>query len=191
LRTAVLGAGVQARFQLKAIARVRPIQRLRVWSPRAEELGPYEREMGAALGIAVQGAGSPEEAVKGADLIVTVTPARNPILELPWLAEGATILAVGSDGPEKQELDPDILAAAEKVVVDSRAQCLALGETHHAVEAGYLSPERIHAELGEVLLGIRPGREADELIVCDLTGLGAQDAALAAVVWESLRSGAP
>jgi ornithine cyclodeaminase len=158
LRVAVLGAGSQARYQLRAIAQVIP----------------------------VRGTTQVEDAVAGADLVVTVTPARKPILELPWLAPGATVVAVGSDGPEKQELAAEILGAADKVVVDSRSQCLALGETHHAVSAGLMAPEDIHGELGEVLLGNRPGREGDELIVCDLTGVGAQDAAMAGVVWELL-----
>jgi len=159
LTVAVVGAGAQARYQLRAISRVREIQELRVWSPIPEEVAAY---------------------------VVTVTPAREPLLELGWLAEGATVVAVGSDGPAKQELAPEILGAPAKVVVDSRAQCLKLGETHHAVSAGILAPEDIHAELGEVLLGRRPGREGNELIVCDLTGVGAQDAAMAGVVWNLL-----
>jgi len=93
-------------------------------------------------------------------------------------------VAVGADGPEKQELAVEVLARAGKVVVDSREQCLRLGETHHAVDAGVLAPGDIHGELGEVLQGSRPGREGDELVVCDLTGVGAQDAALAGVVWK-------
>ncbi|NNM06082.1 MAG: ornithine cyclodeaminase family protein, partial [Gemmatimonadetes bacterium] len=183
LKTAVIGAGSQARYQLRAIRRVREIQELRAWSPIPEELASYVQEMGSTLGVPVSGAGTPGDAVQGADLVVTVTPAREPLLELGWLAKGATVVAVGSDGPEKQELAPEILAPPAKVVVDSRAQCLGLGETHHAVKAGVLRTEDIHGELGEVLLGLRPGREGDELIVCDLTGVGAQDAAMAGVVW--------
>jgi ornithine cyclodeaminase/alanine dehydrogenase-like protein (mu-crystallin family) len=186
LKTAVLGAGSQARYQLRAMARVRKIRELRVWSPVPEEVVAYEEEMATELGVPVSGWDSVEEAVQGADLVVTVTPAREPILALDWLLEGATVVAVGSDGPEKQELAPEILGSAGKVVVDSRAQCLRLGETHHAVSAGVLTPEGIHGELGEVLLGTRPGREGDELIVCDLTGVGAQDAAMAGVVWALL-----
>jgi len=188
LRVAVLGAGSQARYQLRAIGRVREIQDLRVWSPVPQEVSDYQAEMGPILGFPVRGAVSVEEAVHEADLVVTVTPAREPILELDWLAEGATVVAVGSDGPEKQELAPEILEAAGKVVVDSLAQCLRLGETHHAVSAGLLTPEEIHGELGEVLQGTRSGREGAELIVCDLTGVGAQDAALAGVVWRLLDS---
>lgn len=188
LKAAVIGAGSQARYQLRAITRVRELRELRVWSPEPDEVAAYQVEMSRVLGIPVSGWGSAEEAVRGADLVVTVTPAREPILALDWLVEGATVVAVGSDGPEKQELEPEILGKAGKVVVDSRDQCMRLGETHHAVAAGILTPEGIHAELGEVLLGIRPGREGGELIVCDLTGVGAQDAAMAGVVWARLDS---
>ncbi len=186
LTVAVVGAGAQARYQLRAISRVRDIRELRVWSPVPEEVAAYVEEMGPTLGISVSGAGGPKELVDGADLVVTVTPAREPLLERGWLAKGATVVAVGSDGPEKQELSTEILAPPTKVVVDSRAQCLRLGEAHHAVSAGTLTPGGIHAELGEVLIGQRPGREGDELIVCDLTGVGAQDAAMAGVVWDRL-----
>jgi ornithine cyclodeaminase len=187
LTVAVLGAGSQARYQLRAIARVRAVESLRVWSPLPEEVEAYVEEMSPGLGFPVKGVKSPEDAVEEADLIVTVTPARDPILQLKWLKEGATVVAVGSDGPEKQELEAEILGAAGKVVVDSRPQCLALGETHHAVAAGVLSPEAVHGEIGEVLLGVRAGREGGELIVCDLTGVGAQDAAIAGAVWARIQ----
>ena len=186
LKVAVLGAGSQARYQLRAMNRVRDIREVRVWSPVPDEVTTYEREMSRTLGVSVRGAANAEEAVRGADLVVTVTPAREPILELGWLNKGATVVAVGSDGPEKQELAPEILGKAGKVVVDSRTQCLSLGEAHRAVKAGVLIPEDIHGELGEVLLGTRAGREGEELIVCDLTGVGAQDAAIAGVVWDLL-----
>jgi ornithine cyclodeaminase len=186
LTVAVVGAGAQARYQLRAISRIRQIQNLRAWSPLPEEVAAYAEEMASTLGAPVSGADSPREAVEGADLVITVTPARAPLVQLDWLAEGATVVAVGSDGPDKQELAPEILGAPAKVVVDSRTQCLRLGETHHAVSAGILAPEDIHAELGEVLVGARTGREGQELIVCDLTGVGAQDAAMAGVVWDLL-----
>jgi ornithine cyclodeaminase/alanine dehydrogenase-like protein (mu-crystallin family) len=186
LSVAVVGAGAQARYQLRAINQVREIRDLRAWSPLPEEVATYVEEMGATLGVPVSGASNPKELVEGADLVVTVTPSREPILELDWLAKGATVVAVGSDGPGKQELAAEILGAPAKVVVDSKAQCVRLGETQHAISGGILAPEDIHAELGEVLLGTRPGREGDELIVCDLTGVGAQDAAMAGVVWKLL-----
>ncbi|MFO8174184.1 MAG: ornithine cyclodeaminase family protein [Gemmatimonadota bacterium] len=186
LEVAVLGAGSQARYQLRAMARVRTLKRIRVWSPVDKEIFAYAREMEPALKVPVTPASSPEAAVSGADLVVTVTPSRVPLLEAGWMTPHVTVVAVGSDGPEKQELHVDVLGEAGKVVVDSRAQCLHLGEVHHAVSAGVLNPEDIHAELGEVLTGVRPGREGGESIVVDLTGVGAQDAGMAGVVWEKL-----
>jgi len=187
LKVAVIGAGSQARYQLRAMSRVRSFHRVRVWSPVPKEVEAFTQEMGPVLGVPVEGRRSPRSAVEGADLVVTVTPAREPILEDGWLDPGVTVVAVGSDGPEKQELSVGILGGAGKVVVDSREQCLRLGETHHAVAAGVLAPEGIHAELGEVLLGLRTGREGNETIVVDLTGVGAQDAAMAGSVWRSLK----
>ena len=186
LRVAVIGAGSQARYQLRAMSRVRPFEGVRVWSPVQAEREAYSREMSPVLGVPVEDSASPREAVEGADLVVTVTPSRKPLLEEDWLAAGVTVVAVGSDGPEKQELSVEILGGAGKVVVDSREQCLRLGETHHAVVAGVMAPEGIHAELGEILLGRRSAREGKETIVVDLTGVGAQDAALAGVVWGML-----
>jgi ornithine cyclodeaminase/alanine dehydrogenase-like protein (mu-crystallin family) len=186
LTVGVIGAGSQARFQIRAIARTRELEALRVWSPVPQEVSAYEGELASLLGIPVTGCSTARDAVDGADLVVTVTPSREPLIEAEWLQGHATVVAVGSDGPEKQELSPEVLARAGKVVVDSRTQCLSLGETHHAVAAGLLSADDIHADLGEVVLGDRPGREADELIVCDLTGVGAQDAAMAAVAWKLL-----
>ena len=191
LVVAVLGAGSQARYQIRAINKIRELAEVRVWSPDPREIEPYLDEIAPELSGSALGTFSVEEAVRDADLVVTVTPARSPILELAWLGRGATVVAVGSDGPDKQELSTGILQAAGKVVVDSRAQCLRLGETHHAVSDGVLAPEDIHAELGEVLEGIRPGREGDELIVCDLTGVGAQDAAIAGVAWNLLGGDPP
>lgn len=186
LKAAVIGAGSQARYQAKAIARVRAIVELRVWSPIGEEVRTYAREMAPILGVPVLETGSPREAVEGADLVVTVTPSRRPLLEGRWLAPGVTVVAVGADGPEKQELAVNVLAGADKIVVDSLEQCLRLGETHHGVTAGVVAPGDVHGELGDILLGREPGREGEETIVVDLTGVGAQDAALAGLVWGRL-----
>ena len=189
LTVGVIGAGSQARYQLRAMAGVRTLTQGRVWSPIPREVDEYCREMASRPGLPIVPASTPREAAEGADLLVTVTPSRSPIVEADWLREGATVVAVGSDGPEKRELAVEVLGRAGKVVVDSREQCLRLGETHHAVKAGVLTPEGIHAELGEILQGSRPGREGSELIVCDLTGVGAQDAAMAGVVWARLEEG--
>ena len=176
---AVIGAGVQARFQMRAISQVLEWKEARVWSPIPEEVERYREEMTATLGDRFLGAGSPQEAVEGCDLVVTVTPSREPLLERGWVRPGSTVIAVGSDGPDKQELSAELVAAADKIVVDRLDQCVRLGEVHHAVAAGHLAPSDVYAELGEIVVGRKPGREGGELIVCDLTGVGAQDAAIA------------
>ena len=103
----------------------------------------------------------------------------------PWLKPGVTVIAVGSDGPDKWELDVALLARADKILADSLPQCLRLGEIHHAVELGAISQDKVYAELGEVIAGRKFGRESeDEIIVCDLTGIGIQDVAAAALCME-------
>jgi ornithine cyclodeaminase len=137
-------------------------------------------------------ADSVEQAVRGADLVITVTASREPLLRAEWLAPGATVIAVGSDGPDKQELDVGVLARAARIVADSLPQCLRLGEIHHAVEQGAIRKEQVSAELGEIAAGLKPGRQSgEELIVCDLTGVGVQDVAAASLVMErALSAGA-
>ena len=185
-KVAVLGSGIQARFQLRALAQIRGWNRTAAWSLDQEGCSAYCGEMEGELGIPFATAASPEEALRGADLVFTVTPSREPLFDPASLGNHATVIAVGSDGPDKQELPTEVLARADKVVVDRLSQCLILGELHHAVDEGVLTAAAVHAELGQVLIGRKPGREQDELIVCDLTGVGAQDAAIAEVAWETL-----
>lgn len=185
-KMAIIGAGLQARFQSRAIARVCQWEQAVVWARRRDRAERCCRELTDALGRSFEAAESPEAAVRDAQLVVTVTPSRTPLVERTWLTPGATVVAVGSDGPDKRELAPDVLGHADKVVADRLSQCLELGEIHHAVAAGILRAEDVHAELGEILIGGKSGRDANEAIVCDLTGVGAQDAAMAEVVWEAL-----
>mgnify|MGYP002389785216 FL=1 len=135
-------------------------------------------------------ASSVREAVAGADIVVTVTASREPLVRAEWLQPGVHVTAVGSDGPEKRELFPEVLARADRLVADSLAQCLRLGEIHHAVAAGAITERDVDAELGEITAGRKPGRQNDlEITVCDLTGLGVQDVAAAALVMERARAG--
>ncbi|UCF19144.1 MAG: ornithine cyclodeaminase family protein [Gemmatimonadota bacterium] len=183
---AVLGAGVQARFQLRALARVRSWARTLVWARDPERLTAYCVEMEGKLGRPFLAAAAPEEALRNADLVFTVTPSRAPLFEATALPSHATVIAVGSDGPSKRELPTEALVRADKIVVDRLSQCLQLGELHHAVAEGALAESAVYAELGDVLIGRNPGREADELIICDLTGVGVQDAAIAEIAWKRL-----
>ena len=179
-RVGVLGCGVQARYQLAALVGVRWPGSVAVYGRSQDRVREYIREMEAMLGIPVRAAQTIREAVEGSDILITATPAREPIVHAEWVLPGTHITAVGADGPEKQELEVDVLAKADKVVADRFYQCVRLGEIHHAVDAGVLSPDAVFAELGEIAAGIKPGRTKDrEITVADLTGVGIQDAAVA------------
>lgn len=185
-KMAVIGSGAQARYQLRAITRVRDVKNVVAWSPARERRELYCREMEEQLGVSCTPAETIADALGDASLVLTVTTARSPVVHRADISSRATVLAVGSDGPNKQELDPTILAGAAKVVVDRTSQCVRLGELHHAVELGLMRENDVYAELGDIVIGAKSGREADELIVCDLTGVGAQDAAIAELAWRSL-----
>jgi ornithine cyclodeaminase len=136
--------------------------------------------MSGQLGIPVEAADSAERAVAESDLVVTTTPARAPILEAGWLHPGLHITAMGSDSEHKQELASAVLRRADVVVSDRRSQGWVIGELRSAQAAGVDVGEARVAELGEVLAGSREGRTSDEQItVCDLTGTGVQDTAIA------------
>jgi ectoine utilization protein EutC len=188
---AVIGSGVQAKRQVEMLALVQGFREVRVWGRNPTKARACADDLGKHPGIpachfAVPG--SVQQAVENADLIFTATSTREPLVRAEWLKPGVTIIAVGSDGPEKQELDIDVLARADKIVADSLPQCLRLGEIHHAVEAGAITREKV-IELGEITSGLKPGRTSeDEIIVCDLTGVGVQDVAAATVIMERAKA---
>jgi ornithine cyclodeaminase len=177
---AILGAGVQARCQLEALTLVRPIETVQVWARRAEQATSFAAEMGDRLGIPIRSATDPREAVGAADIAVTTTPATTPIVSAAMLHPGLHITSVGSDAEAKQELSADAVIAADVVVCDSLVQSRRLGELRAAIDGG-LDPGHV-LELGQVIEGTGPGRTASEQVtVCDLTGTGAQDTAIASL----------
>ncbi|HKZ99653.1 MAG TPA: NAD(P)-binding domain-containing protein [Thermoplasmata archaeon] len=185
-RVGIVGVGVQARAQLEALLQVRTPDRVIAFGRDARKAAAYAEEMEARHGARVLPAKTAEQAVRGSDIVITATPAHEPIVRATWVGPGAHVTAVGSDGPEKQELDVGVIGKADKVVADRWDQCVRLGEIHHAVEAGVFARERLHAELGEICAGLKPGRTSDdEITVADLTGVGVQDAAVANVVLEA------
>jgi ectoine utilization protein EutC len=184
-RVAVIGTGTQARFQIRALSRVREFDELRVWGRSPEKVEAYIADMRDQVDAEVVAAASAEDAVRGSDIVVTTTMTSVPIVKASWLDEGVHITAMGSDSPEKHELESAVLKRADKVVVDSLKQCLNLGEVHHAVEDGTITEQDVHAELGEVLLGRKAGRESDsEITVADLTGTAVQDVVTSHMVYE-------
>ena len=181
---AVIGTGVQAGYQLDALALVRPgFTSVRVWGRDAGHAAACVADLGARAGLPegcrYEVAGSVEQAVDGADVVITCTASRTALLRPDWLKLGAHVTALGSDGANKQELDPTVLTRAALLVVDSREQCARIGELHHALQAGLIDA-RETVELGEICGRSHLGRTSpNQLTVCDLTGLGVQDAAAA------------
>jgi ectoine utilization protein EutC len=178
---AILGAGEQAWLQLQALTLVRPIDRARIWARDSIKAAQAAADLTRRLGILVEAAATAEAACASADIIVTATPAGKPILKADWLAPGQHVTAMGSDSEHKNEIDP---AAFGKIVyvADSLAQTRRLGELAHAIKAGVASERQAFAELGQVIAQRAPGRASeDDITLCDLTGTGVQDTAIASL----------
>jgi ornithine cyclodeaminase len=179
---AIFGAGVQARLQLEALTLVRPIREARIWSRDPDKAALTAKAAADALGIPVTAVTDPALAVKGADIVVTTTPATAPILQAGWLEAGQHVTAMGSDAEHKNEIEPQVFGRIDHYVADSLTQVRRLGELHHAIAAGIVPAERAFPELGEVIAGTATGRQSDhDITLCDLTGTGVQDTAIAAL----------
>ncbi len=184
-RVAVIGTGTQARMQIVALSKVRSFDELRVWGRNPEHVTKYVSDMSKVLKAKVVAAKTAEEAVVGSDVVVTATMAQTPVVKASWVGKGTHVTSMGSDSPEKQELETAVLGKADKIVVDSLKQCAALGEVHHAIKDGTIEEKDVHAELGEVLLGRKKGRESDdEITICDLTGIAVQDVVTSQLVYD-------
>jgi ornithine cyclodeaminase/alanine dehydrogenase-like protein (mu-crystallin family) len=186
----IVGAGNQARIQLRGLKEVLPkLRKIYVYSPFDGEVERYIFEMEAVTGLSITGLNDRARLAEAAcisDVIVTVTPAREPLILREWVRPGTHINAIGSDGPGKQELDPSILRDA-KVVADSFKQTSLLGECQHAVREGYMSLDGmgLWAEIGEVVSGKKAGREnVEEITVFDATGMAVLDVATATIVYK-------
>jgi ectoine utilization protein EutC len=181
-KVALVGAGAVARYSLRAIAEVRRIRSCAVWSRTRKHAEEFARQMHNELGLEIDAVEETEIAVRNADMVVTATPSRAPLVRADWLSPGAHVTALGSDGPDKQELDADVLARADAVVADRLEQCMQAGEIHHAIAEGVLSLDDIVGELGDVIIGkVKARLSPEDITVCDLTGVGVQDAAVAAL----------
>ena len=185
----ICGCGVQAAPQVRALARVLPLERVYAFDLSAARAERLAEDLRCELKLEALVAGDLAEAVQRSQVCVTCTPSKRPFLRPEHVAPGTFIAAVGADSPEKQELEPELLAGA-KLVVDVLEQCAIMGELHHALEAGVMTREDVHAELGAVVAGRKPGRtSAEEITIFDSTGMGLQDVAAAAVVYEKAVAG--
>lgn len=181
---AICGCGEQGRAQLAALAQVMVIKRALVWDLDSEKAREFADEMSKRVGLDVIAVPEAGEATRLSDVIVTATTARTPFLMRDMVPAGAFIAAVGADSPEKSELAPELMANAT-IVVDVLTQGATIGDLHHAIDAGLVTPADVHAELGDLVIGRKPGRtRSDEIAVFDSTGTAIQDTASAAWIYQ-------
>jgi ornithine cyclodeaminase len=184
-RVAIIGSGEQARLQLKALRLVREIEHVTVWARERDRAIQLAHEIEEVCACDV--AGTVHEALKHADIAITTTPSREPLIHARDLHAGLHITAMGSDAEHKNEIAPDVFAVA-RYVCDRLQQTRVLGELHHAIEAGVVSADASFPELGQIIAGQATGRSSeDEVTLCDLTGTGAQDTAIATLALQRAR----
>lgn len=184
----LIGAGWQARSQLEAVCAVRRVTEARVYSRDPERRAAFAREMGAALGVEVRPVASAREAADGADVVITATSSRDPVLEGAWLAPGCHVNAIGSNALNRRELDEAAVLRAGLIAADSVEQCkLEAGDLAPLVDAGRLRWEAV-VELGAIVAGQAAGRTApDQITLFKSLGLGIEDVAVAAHLYTLAR----
>ncbi len=176
----IIGAGVQALLQFKALNLVRGVTKGLIWARRPEAAQRFAEEVSTTTGIEFEVAGSVADVLAGSDIVATTTPATSPLVDDSMLHPGVHITAIGSDAESKQELDAGVVAAADVFACDSISQSARLGELRAALDAGFDESQAV--ELGRIVDGSSSGRSSEDAVtICDLTGTGAQDTAIASL----------
>jgi ornithine cyclodeaminase len=188
-RLAIIGSGHQAHWQLQAVAAVRSLDAVRVCGRDLARSQAFVDREQPSYGFAMSAAASVEEAVRDADIVVTVTNATTPFLRPEWIAPGTHINAVGSSTPSHCEIAPELMGQA-RLFVDRRESTLAeSGDYLQAARAGCVTPASLLAEIGEVVIGGHPGRTAaDDVTLFKSLGMALEDVAAAQVLYERARS---
>jgi ornithine cyclodeaminase/alanine dehydrogenase-like protein (mu-crystallin family) len=180
----LVGCGAQAHAQLQAVAAIRSLRCVYVSDIDAERAARFAEDAARRLHIEVAPASDLEAAVAASEICITCTPSHRYIIDSAWVKPGSFLAGIGADSEHKQEIDPALFRSA-RVVVDSLSQCAAIGDLHHALEAGVISRGEVHAELGEVIAGQKAARQSEtETILFDSTGVALTDVAVAARVYE-------
>ncbi len=189
-RTALIcGCGSQGRISLEAIMKVRKLERVFAYDVDAAEAQRFAETLSREFEIEIIAVDDLAEAAQASDICVTCTTAREYFLRREHISPGTFIAAVGADSEDKQELEPALLSDS-KIVADILEQSATIGELHHALKDGCVSRGDVHAELGEIVAGNKPGRtNDDEIIVFDSTGMALQDVSAAAIVYERAAEG--
>jgi ectoine utilization protein EutC len=181
----VIGAGVQGRMQVMAAAKVRDFGKVLVHDVDQTRSARYAEEMPDTIGVDCLALENVQEVVTQSDLLVTATPSTEPFVRAEWLHPGLHITAMGADAPFKQELESEVLGRADLLVCDLKVQCFERGELQHGLVDGTISEAHEIVEVGDLTSGRHPGRTAErQITICDLTGVGVQDAAIATLAYE-------
>ncbi len=180
----VCGCGNQGRINVRCLKAVFPINRVFAFDKDEAAAKSFAEQIEHEDGIRVEPTQDLAQALAQSPLVVTCTPSKVPYLRREYVRPGTTIAAVGSDSPDKQELDSTLLRG-NKVVVDILSQCARAGELHHALEKNLIKESDVHSEIGEIVCGKKPGRvEPSEIIIYDATGTALQDTAAAILCYE-------
>jgi len=184
----MIGTGMQARTQLEAVALVRKLEKIRVFSRDPQRREGFAREMSARLGISVAPAASAEEAVRGTDILITSTTATNPIVEGRWLAPGMHVNAIGANFPQKRELDADAVARCDIIAVDSREQSrIEAGDLIQAFSGDQARWSKV-LELADLVAGKVPVRTSSKQITLfKSNGIAIEDVVVAGRIYELAR----
>lgn len=181
----IYGCGNQGKISFEAVTAVRELETVYLYDAdktQAERLATVLRD--GKPGVSIISIDDPKESLNVSDIIITCTTSQTPIVDAHDVKPGTFIAAVGCDSEEKNEIHPNLIATS-KLVTDITEQSVVFGDLHHAIKLGIIDRAHVHAELGEVIAGIRPGREnEDEIIVFDSTGTGLQDVTAAAIVYQ-------
>jgi ornithine cyclodeaminase/alanine dehydrogenase-like protein (mu-crystallin family) len=184
-KVAYIGTGAIATAMAQAVNCVHKFTESYAYGMDAKQNQQFAENIRNTCGYSVKLCASAEEAVSSADVIFTQTPGSKPVVELSWLKPHATIIASGSDQPTKNEIPSDVMKQS-KFITDLTRQCSRVGELRTAIKDNVMTETDVYAQIGEVVNGTKPGRVGDELILVDLTGTGAQDAAIGQLAWDFL-----
>lgn len=189
-RLAMIGCGVQARYQLQAILDVLPIEEVAACDHDPGKACRFASWAEEHFAVAARPCGSPADALRASGVCVTCTTSTRPVVDAGMVPPGCFIAAVGADNPDKQEIDPRLFADC-RIIVDDLKQCSVYGDLAHALRAGTVAAEDVHATLAELAAGAKAGRTRDdEIVLFDSTGVGIQDVAAAAAAYETARDAA-
>tara|TARA_B100000073_G_scaffold52679_1_gene38838 strand:- start:25 stop:999 length:975 start_codon:yes stop_codon:yes gene_type:complete len=175
----IIGAGIQARLQLKAILLVRKINKINLWARDKVKVDEFIDSL-KDLNIDINISESCKDLASSSDIIITTTPSKKPLLEFDWIKKGTHITAMGSDAEQKNELHPAMIKLCDKYIPDNQPQTTILGELHHAIKENIISPDHKFYDLGSIIIDPSLGRKnKEDITICDLTGTGVQDTAIA------------